>query len=295
MNEAGLTFDFNAIPLVENFDPRNKQAFPKGDDAILPHLLATMSSVQEVMDFFDTYWFQDGFVSAQMHVADRNGRFAIISASGIQLVEKGKSLVSTNFDICGKEDGATCWRYPIATQKLSDLGASLSTMISICQETVQKNGATMYSNVQNLTTGEVWFFSKHDPNIIVNTNINDMLSKGRKSYTFSDLRSLVEPRPTNSEEPTPVVVAESTKNQYVGTYNNPSVGDIVISSHEDGLHFASQFAPSEVLRPKAEDTFYIPGAGISVVFDKDEEGLSTMRLLENGYWSFSAWRNDSTN
>ena len=83
MNEVGLTFDFNTIHQVTGFDPESKKAFPQGDQQILPHILGTMKSVQEVIEFFKVYWFQKGFTSAQMHIADRKGRFAIISASGI--------------------------------------------------------------------------------------------------------------------------------------------------------------------------------------------------------------------
>ena len=82
MNEAGLTFDFNAIDYVEDFDPASRQAYPGGNDPILAHIMGTMRSVDEVIAFFDTYWFVNGFRGAQMHVADRDGKFAIISASG---------------------------------------------------------------------------------------------------------------------------------------------------------------------------------------------------------------------
>lgn len=195
MNEAGLTFDFNSIKQVIGFDPKSKKAFPTGDQQILPHILGTMKSVQEVIEFFEIYWFQNGFTSAQMHVADRQGRFAIISASGIELVEKGEFLVSTNFDICGKEDGSWCWRYPKALALLKENDPGLNTMMSICRETKQGE-STLYSNIQNLTTGDIWFFSKHDPSAsTVKTNIIDLLSKGRKSYAFKDLKSLIEERP----------------------------------------------------------------------------------------------------
>ena len=112
MNEAGLTFDFNAIDYVEAFDPASRQAYPGGNDAILAYIMGTMRSVDEVIAFFATYWFVDGFRGAQMHVADRDGKFAIISASGVQVAPEGEPLVSTNFDLCGKEDDSSCWRYP---------------------------------------------------------------------------------------------------------------------------------------------------------------------------------------
>ena len=131
MNEAGLTFDFNAIDPVGDFDPATKTPFPAGNNAIFGHILSRFSTVGEVIDFFDTYWFVDDFTSAQMHVADRNGTFAIISPSGVQVTESGRPLISTNYDICGGEDGGYCWRYPIAEEKLATREVGLATMLSI--------------------------------------------------------------------------------------------------------------------------------------------------------------------
>lgn len=290
MNETGLTFDFNAIRRVEDFDSESKATFPDGDDAILPHILATMDSVEEVIRFFEKYWFQNGFRSAQMHVADRQGRFAIISASGILLVEKGQPLVSTNFDICGKEDGSSCWRYPIATSRLASLGVSLSTMTSICRETAQKNGGTMYSNIQNLTTGDVWFVSKHDPNTTVNVNIADMLARGRRSYTLSDLNSLVEDRPEQQTSPETIALAEDLIKEYTGIYRNPLIGKITIQKHQNGIKVSS-VQGSAVFYPQANNMFYLPGENVSLEFvDDEKEGGMAMNYIENGFWSFTVWR-----
>ena len=69
---------------------------------------------------------------------------------------------------------------------------------------------------------------------------------------------------------------------------------MVISLHEDGIHLASPFAPSEVLYAQSENTFYLPDTGFSIEFSTDEDGnRKAMRFLENGYWSFSAWDNDN--
>lgn len=291
-NEAGLTFDFNAIDLVEDFDLKGKKAFPGGDDAVLPFILGNMSSVQEVMDFFSTYWFEIGFRTAQMHVADREGRFAIISASGMKLVEKGEPLVSTNFDVCGNEDGSSCWRYPLATSKLSSSSINLMTMISICLETAQKNGATMYSNVQNLTTGDIWFFSKHDPNTIVQTNISEMLQKGKKSYTFSDLKSLREVRETyNPIKSVGIDLADSVKVRYTGQYYNSYTGKILVRKHADGIEILLEDGSSEILVPQSEKIFFVPtdDAFVEFSFDKEAEKMA-LDLYENGNWTIRGWK-----
>lgn len=290
-NEAGLTFDFNAIDFVKGFNPKSKKKFPEGDNTILPYILANMNSVEEVISFFKTYWFQNGFQSAQMHVADRSGRFAIISASGILLVEKNRPLVSTNFDICGKEDSSACWRYPIALFKLAKDEVGLMTMMSIGLETAQKNGSTMYSNIQNLTTGDIWFFSQHDPNLIINTTINKLLLKGPKSYSFNDLKSLVEARaPYTWRRPVRANVAESIKRKYLGIYDNSFTGKIIVKSHTDGIEMTYADGRTAVFYPQSESKFFIPEADVYVQFKFDEIAKRiAMSIYENGYWIFSAW------
>ncbi|GAA5024969.1 hypothetical protein GCM10011506_09030 [Marivirga lumbricoides] len=295
MNEAGLTFDFDAIDWVEDFDPSNRKVFPSGNDAILPHILANMSTVEEVIAFFTTYWFQNGFRGAQMHVADRNGRFAIISASGIQLVEKGENLVSTNFDICGKEDGSSCWRYPIAKAKLAEYGASLATMMDICRATSQKTGGTMYSNIQNLSTGEVWLFSQHNPGITVHTNIHEMLRKGQKSYTFNDLKSLIEERPiTQWTEPHSAKLAKEEINQFSGVYHNYYIGKIIVEEKENTIVLTFEDGMSLPLIPSSTNIFYLPKERVKVEFEHDDErDKMAIKLYEDNYWSFTAWDNSS--
>lgn len=294
MNEAGLTFDFNAIDFVKDFNPKSKKNFPEGDDAILPYILANMNSVEEVISFFKIYWFQNGFRSAQMHVADRSGRFAIISASGVLLVEKGQPLVSTNFDICGKEDGSSCWRYPIAMSKLDKDEIGLMSMMSIALETAQKNGSTMYSNIQNLTTGDIWFFSQHDPNTILNTTIDKLLLKGSKSYSFNDLKSLVEARPPYSwKKPSKMHLVNGARQEYLGNYDNSFTGKIIVNTHNEGIKMTYADGRDEIFYPQSESKFFLPEADVYVEFGFDEIAKRlALNVYENGFWIFRAWIKD---
>lgn len=193
MNEAGLTFDFNALDQsYEVVGKSSKKTFPEGDSEILRHLLENFSTVEEVVAFFDEYWFKNGFTSAQMHVADRFGHFAIVSPSGSRIVRDEKQLVSTNFRACGgtKEEAAVCWRYPIAMQKLSHDRASFNTMLDIARSTAQKypGGGTLYSNIQNLSTGDIWLFFAQEYGVAFKTSISELLRKGKKSYLMEELR-----------------------------------------------------------------------------------------------------------
>lgn len=284
VNEAGLTFDFNGINYVRDFDVTSKKAFPKGDDAILIHILGNMKSVNEVINFFKEYWFTNGFRTAQMHVADKSGKFAIISASGIFVAKKGESLVSTNFDICEKENRTSCWRYPIAYDKITNEGASLKTMIAICKETAQKNGATMYSNVQNLTTGDVWFFSKHNKGVLVKTNIKDLLQKGRKSYTFSDLKSLKAERDIYQKEKFEKInLSESDIKKFEGSYFNSATGKIAVKGTKEGIEVSFANGDKVPMLATKNNTFFFLYDDFKIVFKEDK-----LKVYESGFWSFTA-------
>lgn len=189
MNEAGLFYDFNAISETEIIDFDKKKAFPQGDDKVLSHILANFSTTQEVVDFFDQYWFQRGFNSAQLHVTDKQGNFAIIGPSGTRVLNNEKFQVSTNFDICGEEDGGTCWRFPIVERELKRQKINSKTLANICEQTAPKGTTshTIYSNVQNLNTGEIWFYFISDYKNAYKTSISELVAKGRKSYLIRDL------------------------------------------------------------------------------------------------------------
>jgi len=193
MNEAGLTFDFNALEhSYEVLGKDKKKKFPDGDSAILRHVLENFATVEEVVAFFDEYWFENGFTSAQMHLADRFGHFAIVSPSGNRVLTDKKIQVSTNFRACGgtTEEAEVCWRFPIATAKLTKDGVSYGTLVDVARSTSQSypGGGTVYSNVQNLSTGEIWFFFARKFDAPFKTSMSELLRMGRKSYRMEDLR-----------------------------------------------------------------------------------------------------------
>jgi hypothetical protein len=249
-----------------------------------------MDSVEQVIRFFETNWLQNGFCGAQMHVADRHGRVAIISASGVQIVEKGQSQVSTNFDICGKEDGSTCNRYAKATSILATRNVNLATMMVISKETA--GDQNLYANVQNLTTGDIWFFSQYSPGTTVKISIKQLLAKGRKSYPLNDLKSLTESRPAYKWiEPKRVAIADSVKSLYAGTYFNAFTGNIVVEPDKEGIKISTADGQSKVLQPQSQHVFFVPKADVRVEFSLDKKtNQMTMQLFENGLWSVSAWK-----
>lgn len=293
MNEAGLTYDFNTINVKGAKNPSLKKPFPQGDTAILAHILKTMSSVDEVIAFFDEYWFQRGLTAAQMHVADRSGKFAIISTSGVQVTENGKSLVSTNYDIVANDVDPDCWRNPTASKILNEQKISLETLIKACKATEQKNGATMYSNIQNLTTGELWFFSKHNEGNLVKTTLQDLLARGKTSYTFSNLTTLNEPlKQYINTENTVTTINQDILEKYTGTYAHPYLGDTIVTERDGGLLLTFGDGVSISFTTQSESIFFAAEEPLKISFEEDKGSKTTqLRLYEGDFWCFTISKN----
>lgn len=192
MNEAGLFFDFNALDASGKQYPikdlEKKKSFPEGDHKIYEHILGNLERVEEVVAFFEEYWFNIGFNTVQMHLADKYGGFAMIGPSGSRILKNEKYQVSTNFSICANDETYGCWRYPIAVEKLENSPIALETFRDICQSTAQGNHvSTIYSNIQNLNTGELWFYYALDYKNPYHTTLSELLLKGRKSYHIPSL------------------------------------------------------------------------------------------------------------
>jgi len=192
MNEAGLFFDFNALPPMPQSvyaDWDKKRDFPGGDNALCLHILQTCSTVIEVKALFSQYRIA-GLLGAQMHVADRSGNLAIVNAMGFR-VAQASAQVSTNYNVLS-DDAATlkktCWRYPIAERMFKERGVSFETVRDILDATQQRRiVGTIYSNVANLTTGDVYNYYGGDFTLPYHFKLQKLLAKGKKSYLWRSL------------------------------------------------------------------------------------------------------------
>jgi hypothetical protein len=151
------------------------------------HVLRECSTVQDVIDSVTEYEFE--LTHAQIHVADKEGSFAIINEGGI-IAEDNDFQVSTNFNVCSTDasEGVSCWRYPMAKRMLSEREVSLETIRDILDATQQPQVAgTIYSNVINLTTGDAYNYYAADFENAYHFNLNDLLREGKKSYLWRSL------------------------------------------------------------------------------------------------------------
>lgn len=189
MNDAGLFYDGNSVPpsVYKDFD--KKKDFPGGHRAMIQFVLGKCKTVQDVLKLFTEYRLP-GNEGGQLHFADKYGNMGIIVADSMW-INKTSFQVSTNYNLChANKDGETCWRYPIAERILKSEEASLDSFRKICDSTSQKNvSSTIYSNIQNLNTGDVWFYYAMDYKNPVHFTIADLLKKGNTSFPLYELFS----------------------------------------------------------------------------------------------------------
>ena len=191
INEHGLFFDFNWIPTIAPSDIADwgeRRAFPGGDDKLVVHILRTCSSVEDAIAVIKKY--DIDLADAQMHLADRHGNLAIINASGIR-VPNTNHQVSTNFNVLTRgpsSGGRMCWRYPVAERTLATQDVGLQSIRNALDATQQPRFyGTIYSNVINLTTGDVYNYYAGDFEHVFHFKLADLLKGGKKSHLFRSL------------------------------------------------------------------------------------------------------------
>jgi hypothetical protein len=186
-NEAGLFFDGSTIYPSEYKNYDMKKEFPGGSKQMLHHILKKCKTVPEVLSLFKKYRLQ-GLEAAQFHFADKYGNLGIIVADSMWLT-KSDHQVSTNYNLCHpNKDGITCWRFPIAESILSTMEPGLETFTMICDSTSRKSrSSTVYSNIHNLNTGEIWFYFGMDYKNAFRTSLKSLLEDGTRSFFISEL------------------------------------------------------------------------------------------------------------
>ena len=181
-NEAGVFFDINALPPQTYKLRTGKKPFPNG--SMLVYLLQRCKSVPQFLALWDTYYMPD-MGDVQIHVADKQGNLAIIAPDTI--VTTTKQLTSTNFNVC--ETGprkASCWRYPITQQLLASGEISQENLVRIADATSWREfTTTLYTNIHNLSTGDIWFYLAEDYQTPWHTNMHALLKGGKQSILLA--------------------------------------------------------------------------------------------------------------
>lgn len=187
VNEAGLFYDGNSVPPSTYKDYDKKKDYPGGNSAMLIYIMQKCKTAQEVIALFEKYR-MPGLEGGQMHFADKYGSLGIIVADSMWIT-KANYQVSTNYNLChADKDKKTCWRFQIAERILTTKEPGLDSFREICDSTSQKKiASTIYTNIHDLNTGDIWFYFGMNFNNAYKTNIKDLLTKGKRSFPVYDL------------------------------------------------------------------------------------------------------------
>ncbi|HEX8349624.1 MAG TPA: hypothetical protein VF598_06670, partial [Hymenobacter sp.] len=177
VNEAGVFFDINALPPPQKYKLSiGKKPFPHGN--MLEYMLQHCKSVPEFLALWDTYYLPD--MGDQIHVADKYGNLAVIAPDTI--LRATRQLTSTNFNVCDTGPAKqSCWRYPIAQKLLAQGGVSQASLVKIAAAT--SNGefiTSVYTNIHNLSTGEIWFYLAEEYQTPWHTSVPALLKQGQQ-------------------------------------------------------------------------------------------------------------------
>lgn len=187
VNEAGLFYDANMVEASPLKNADHKSPFPGNGPALMSYILGTCKTVPEVLSLFQKYRV-DELTSGQIHLADKTGNMGLITADSAWLTP-GNFQVSTNYNLSHRDDDyKNCWRYPIAYSLLSSNSPDLELMTRACDSTSQRKGATtIYSNIHNLSTGEIWWYYGWDYENPYKTSVDELLALGDTVIMMRDL------------------------------------------------------------------------------------------------------------
>lgn len=202
MNDQGLFFDANALKYSKMKSQPDKLSVPK-DRNLLMMIMEECATVEDVISFLLKYNLE-GFDNGQVQFADKTGDAAVIGAdkNGEMFVGRKKGIfqVSTNFSLANPEFGGysyPCPRFNIATEMLENMEDLTVEYFRSILSAVHSEGSspTVYSNICDLTKGEIYIYNFHNFEEEVKFNLEEELAKGEQTYTIAELFS----RKTNAQ------------------------------------------------------------------------------------------------
>lgn len=188
MNTEGLFFDGTATPKA-SYSENNSKA--DCNCYIWKKILQDCSTVEEAITLIQKYRVPE---MERVHImfADKKGSSAIIGVykGRLQIHRNTKNYqLLTNFNISEPSYGGepVCSRYVMAEQMLMhDSSATISNLRKILSQTTQGK-LTVYSNIYNLTKGEVTIFSERNFEHEIKINLEEALRKGSQGILLRDL------------------------------------------------------------------------------------------------------------
>lgn len=185
MNEAGLFFDYNALP---NQDIGNGK--PKANIFLGEKILAQCKTVNEALKMIEQVdW--AALSSGQMVIGDATGDSAIVERMAVTRRGKLDYQIGTNFRTSTTpKSEITCWRY-------KKCGATLSAGKPVTLESVRQSmeatmpdttdSKTWYTTICDLKAAQVLLFRKGDFKQVVKLDVKAELAQGQRRIDMDEL------------------------------------------------------------------------------------------------------------
>jgi len=277
MNDQGLCFDAAVVAEVP-YTPDSNKKTPRN---LIERAMNECATVEQVIECFRRYN-ASHLSRTQFMFADKTGASAVIAwmpEKGLSIVRKdGPYQLIANTRL--EASAFRCERYVLAERILSEPGADPFESIRNALSDIHQCGPqafTSYSNIFDLTRGEVIVYNLADFGESITYSLDEELAKGKHTYELaeifnngdrlSEIRDS-EPRVYDTE----VNVPKPTLSRYAGTYLvNGSATEIAVRPQGNGLMLSSEGNKDAHLYPEGETLFRIREGG-QITFDIDDTG-----------------------
>jgi len=209
MNELGLCFDGNGLPIISlNPHPELEETHP--DMHLWYEILWKYGNVSEVINYFKTHYLGDA-IGCQTHFADATGDAVVVSGGSdgeraYTCINNSTFLISTNFNLADLSNGwFPCLRYSTAYRMLREITSEKDLTIKAFRDVLEAVHVdyTRYSNIFNPVELEIYIYHNHNFDKTVRLNLNQELKKvvlgapGVRYCNFSN--GILEPCPVENQ------------------------------------------------------------------------------------------------
>jgi hypothetical protein len=246
MNEKGLFFDCASVPahIGKYF---NKKEVYQGN--LMELAMENCSDVEEIIALFDQY--DRSYMTYQIFIADQKGNSVVIETDTM-IVKKGNFQVATNFCQSRRtKDSYSLDRFEMADSMLNATNQYTVDYFARILDKIHQEGdsPTQYSNIFDLTNGDIFIYLFHNYNEVCKLNLFAELTKGKHSYRLSDL-----------------FVEKSAYNDFAGKYPNKDYtfiqADTSLFKDYTGVYAVDGFPPMQYYVTRKEGQLQMMMSGL---------------------------------
>ncbi|MFW9915559.1 MAG: hypothetical protein ACFFGZ_08095 [Candidatus Thorarchaeota archaeon] len=197
INDQGLCFDTNALPISQLDAQPEKEPFPPAFRN-WTYFLEFCTTVSDVQNWFLTHGPQTSTnVDGQIHWADSTGDAMVMSVGqdhnwAFTRRENSSFLVSTNVNLANPFNGWPSWRYSRASSLLANITSEENLTVEACRDVLDATHQegpypTVYSNIFDLVNRDIYLYSNYTFEKTAKLNLDEELAKGSHRYKIADL------------------------------------------------------------------------------------------------------------